>query len=514
MMGLSTSLRTLRPTFPFPIPLFLLACLLLGSSIALAADGSETKAREEGLEFIVFWEGVDPIMKIGDLVAYCAPVFWFSPDEPELHNREGKDILIPAPFPFDESSDGPVVYYQVRTVIVSADDDEDVFLTEESNPGDTILDLSRIYGLDINYNHYYRFESGLGGHDHDTEQAQIKVYVHRFEGAGGVTTYQLYLLQATGKAHALVWYDNIYRVDQDQLNRELELPFHIMVEEGKHASITDMNADGYYTPGYDVNVRRNDAWGLRDVIRTGSLFSPEFQGWMAKVRREPHRVFPPLPGDSPHRTRYSRGGEYAPDNAIYELRAMPSPDKALPDRELAKDMDGYYSKDWPETKSVSNAEKFRDWRDSENLIHSLAVAYRLNVVSGVSFSFPLLIVKNLEAPLVGGWLVNRIYLQDHGLRDFGYNILYTPSASRFLDGYFAAGFEIDYYDVPDVADLQRRTDFVFESGIKLRGNVKYSPLKFLGILTDFWGVRLGVKSRGFMKIDDLSYVFEFGAGVW
>ncbi|MCP5016065.1 MAG: hypothetical protein GY938_12460, partial [Ketobacter sp.] len=39
-------------------------------------------------------------------------------------------------------------------------------------------------------------------------------------------------------------------------------------------------------------------------------------------------------------------------------------------------------------------------------------------------------------------------------------------------------------------------DFVYEAGIKVRGNVKYSPLKFLGVLTDFWGVRLGVKARG------------------
>ncbi len=97
--------------------------------------------------------------------------------------------------------------------------------------------------------------------------------------------YQLYLLQATAKAHALSWYDNIYKVNTDNLNIELELPFHILVEEGKHASITDMNGDGYYTPGYDVNVRTNDAWGLRDVIRTGELFSAQFEAWMAKVRR-------------------------------------------------------------------------------------------------------------------------------------------------------------------------------------------------------------------------------------
>ncbi len=503
----------MRPIIPFTLFLILLASLLLGSPMALAIADKEDTQAEESHNFILFWEGTNPLMKMSDLVAYCAPVFWFSPDEPELGTRQGKDIKIPAPFPFDDDAETPIVYYQVPKVIVSSDGDYYEPEVNEKNIGDTILDLSKIYGFDLDYNHYYRFESGLGGHDHDTEQVQFKIYVHRYESATGAT-YQLYLLQVTAKAHALMWYDNIYKVNRDNLNEELELPFHIFVEEGKHASITDMNADGYYTPGYDVNVRRNDAWGLRDVIRTGALFSPKFEGWMAKVRQDPHRVFPPLPADSPHRAKHSRNGEYAPDNAIYELRPMPSHEAALPDKALAKDMVSYYSEGWPVTKELSGEAKFFDWWQAENFIHSLAVAFRWNDVAGVSFCFPLLIVKNVEAPLVGGWLVNRIYLQDHALRDFGYNILYTPSASRFLDGYFAAGLEVDFYESPGVDELFRSTDFVYETGIKLRGNVKYSPLKFLSVLTDFWGVRLGVKAKGFMKIDELSYVLEFGAGVW
>ena len=120
----------------------------------------------------------------------------------------------------------------------------------------------------------------------------------------------------------------------------------------------------------------------------------------------------------------------------------------------------------------------------------------------------------MEAPLVGGWLVNRIYLQDKNWRDFGYNILYTPSASRFMDPYFAAGFEIDKYDIPETNSVGKRTDFVMETGMKFRGNVKFSPLKFLSVLTDFWGARVGIKNRGFMNINEFSYIFEIGAGVW
>ena len=39
----------------------------------------------------------------------------------------------------------------------------------------------------------------------------------------------------------------------------------LLVEEGKHAVAPDRNADGVYTPGYDVNKRIKDAWGVRDV---------------------------------------------------------------------------------------------------------------------------------------------------------------------------------------------------------------------------------------------------------
>jgi len=53
-----------------------------------------------------------------------------------------------------------------------------------------------------------------------------------------------------------------------------------------------------------------------------------------------------------------------------------------------------------------------------------------------------------------------------------------------------------------------------ELGVKLRANVRYSPLKFLGFISDFWGIRLGMKNKGFSKISDINYIFEVGAGVW
>ncbi len=477
--------------------------------------GEQNKSDERDLSFIMYWEGTDPKMTIRDLAAYCAPVFWYSPDEPELNSKRGKDIRIPAAFPFEEVADVPVVYYQIRNILVSEESIAGAYEPDLQRIGNSIVDLSKIYGFDIDYNHYYRYEVGLGKHEHDTEQAQFKVYVHRVEDDSLATHYILYLIQTTAKAHALAWYDNIYKVDPDNLNFELELPFHIMVEEGKHASVSDMNGDGYYTPGYDVNVRTNDAWGLRDVIRTGELFSAEFEAWMAKVRRPQHKVLPPLPEDSPHRLKYERDGVYAPDNAVYQLRPMPSPDKAEPDKVLAHDMSGYYSDNWPYIKTLTETQKFFEWWEAGNLINSLAIAARVDDGQwGITFNFPLLLVKNVEAPLVGGWLVNRIYMQDKHWRDFGYQILYTGSASRFMDPYFSVGVEVDRYDVPETNTVDKRTDFVFETGLKFRGNVKFSPVKFLSVLTDFWGARVGIKNRGFMNIKELTYIFEVGAGVW
>ncbi|MBK8552750.1 MAG: hypothetical protein IPL53_17465 [Ignavibacteria bacterium] len=461
------------------------------------------------------WEGTDPIMTASKLAAYCAPIFWFSADEPELRNREGKNIKIPAPFPFESKSDSPVVYYQITYILNRENAKGKSFTKDYFNYGNSIIDLSKITAVDIYYSHYYRYEAGLGSHQNDTEQAQFQFLVRSYIDKNNVKHYFIFFVRVTAKAHALEWYDNIYEIDTDNPDYELSLPFHILVEEGKHASCSDINGDGYYTPGYDVNVRRNDAWGLRDVIRTGELFSSDFKSYMAKVRRPEFRVFPPLPEDSPLRKKYTVDGVYAPDNAVYQLRPMPSPKLAKTEL-LRHDMKDYYFEYSPYISNESEENDFLDWFIGESFINSLGVSWRIDdEASGPSLSFPLLIVKNVEAPLIGGWLVNRVYLQGNGIDDFGYNILYTPSASRFLDPYLSFGLEIDNFIKNNEADtIPPKTDFVFETGIKIRGNVTYSPLKFLSFLSPFWGVRLGVKNTGFMKINDLNYVIEIGAGVW
>ena len=114
--------------------------------------------------------------------------------------------------------------------------------------------------------------------------------------------------------------------------------------------------------------------------------------------------------------------------------------------------------------------------------------------------------------MLGGFLVWRAYLKDVRLQDFGLQVLYTPSASRWFDTYFAVGAEFDD-EIVDGAKVSQ-TWFVLETGLKFRANISTSPLKFLGFLTNFWGFRVGIRNYGAPDISNLVYVAEFGAGVF
>jgi hypothetical protein len=52
----------------------------------------------------IVWFGTDSLMTLQKLAAYCAPLLWFSPDEPLLEDTHGADIRIPASFPFETAS--------------------------------------------------------------------------------------------------------------------------------------------------------------------------------------------------------------------------------------------------------------------------------------------------------------------------------------------------------------------------------------------------------------------------
>ncbi len=258
---------------------------------------------------------------------------------------------------------------------------------------------------------------------------------------------------------------------------------------------------------------------------------------MTKVRRDEHRVFPPLPDDSPLRPLLQRRGAYENPYVEYELRPLPPADLALtspdvPDPQyLHRFMKSKEVEDWPEQGQAEAMQDYMDWLDEGRIVKSLAIALRADGDLGLSFVFPLFIVKNFEEPMSGGFIVHRMYVKDQRLRDFGWQLMYTPSASRWFDTYLAAGAEWDKEErwvnpedpdaplPPNPGDIEgweresfTETYFTLETGVKFRVNVE--AIKWLSWATDFWGLRAGILNKGFFDIDKLTYVLEVGAGAW
>ena len=452
----------------------------------------------------VVWYGGDSLMTASKMAALVAPILWYSPDEPLLQEADGKEIMIPEPFPFEGTASGPVSYYRVRTVKGGVGQ-TGAWTPDPEIRGEGVIDLDRTNAVEIDFFFYYSSEEGLGAHEHDVESTEFQLAIWELDHCEAGCRYAISVPRVNAKAHGLLWYDNTLEIDKYAV-----FPMTILVEEGKHASCTDKNGDGYYTPGFDVNKRVNDAWGIRDVMRGGALFTGGFQSWFVKVRTPDHRVFPPLPEDSPLRYRLSGDdGTFAPENAVYELRPFPHPDEAAADPHLVPFIADKGDPDWPEVDQDTALKDLGGLFDGENFAKSLSVAVRTDGDWGVSFVFPLLIFKNIQDPMGGGWIMNRLYFKDKKLRDVGWNILYSPSASRWIDGYAAFGVEWDYGESRQYLGA----DWMFETGIKFRANINHSPLRFMSKFgTDFWGLRMGLKAKGLLPVNEWAYVLELGAG--
>ena len=318
------------------------------------------------------------------------------------------------------------------------------------------------------------------------------------------TDYLIVIARVTGEAHGNPWYYNVLNVDD-----ETRLPIHLLVEEGKHATATDKNADGYYTPGYDVSIRTNDAWGVRDTLRGGSLLSGKYESWMSKVRTLEHRVLPSLPADSPlRRNLLTRSGDL-PSNAVYELRPYPL-SSATTDALLQKKIKEKEVENWPVVRASTSFAPILEALDEGRELKPYSIAYRYDGSPGLAVAFPLLLVKNFQDPLSAGYIVNRLYFSDTNLRDWGWMAMYTPSGSRWFDEYLAMGLDVDRFDKADGTEGSDK-EFVLEAGIKLRFR---APNRVLDWITPFWGLRAGIKNVGAFDIDHLTYVLELGAGVW
>jgi len=491
-------------------------------TLMLLLCGATTTAAAQRCDFSnvpgVVWWGPESKMAVSRFAAYMAPIFWFSPDEPNLNGASGPDIRVPEPFPSESvpPPQHPVLYYQLDRLLTRPGSKGEPIARVTDHPDQSMIDLTKTAVVIVKYFAYYATEQGLGAHPHDIEPVEFRVAIVQSTWDGfkkwiprgprcATTNYVIAVRRVSGQAHGLVWFWNV--LDTDDYT---QFPMHLLIEEGKHAIATDKNGDGVFMKGYDVNVRINDAWGARDIIRTGLLFTGGYESWMTKLRRPEHRVIPPLPEDSPLRTTLARRSPPG-RNAVFELRPFPPLSSAGDDHLLAHLMTDKVVNNWPAVEGLNDAKGWGKALNDGAVIKSLSIAYRNDGDGGVVWSFPFFVVKHLEDPMTGGYILQRMYVRGPHLRDFGWTALYTPSASRWLDSYISAGAE-NLHTTDTTGTIVGNWAFVMETGIKFRVNINETPLKALHILTDYWGLRAGIKYRGAMNINRLGYVLEFGAG--
>jgi hypothetical protein len=465
----------------------------------------------------IIYQSSDTLISFDKIAEAAAPMLWFSPDEPELYDAN-RDIQLPQAMPFDEPSTTPILYYKIRNVYTE-NKTLDLKSGKSTLERSEKLNLSNVIALEIEYYHYYEIETGLGGHPHDIESVMMQLKVHgNLDCEKG--EYCLEVKRVVARSHGQFWFENAITVDV-----QTYFPMSILVEEGKHASVTDKNADGVYTPGYDVTEKVNDAWGLRDIISTGRLFSGGFQAWMAKRRIPQTLILPPnYKNSKSFNLIQDRFPEYD-FTAFYKLRPFPSMPENLKetDRLLYHKIVEKRYEEWPKIKtSVPKNKKFERLSKEKKLSNKVGFSYRWDEGQGLSMSFPLLFVKHVEAPMTGGWFYNKFYLGStstnttfNGIdRVFGHQIQHTTSASRWIDTYVGLGWELFDLD-PAEGQYQHKVYMASELGLKIRLNITKTPLKFLRFLgTDYWGLRIGWKNLGFNPFVSNGFVVEFGAGAF
>ena len=473
-----------------------------------------------------------------DLALAVAPALWFSPNEP-LFGPGGniENTVIPARLPWsgassEERSRTPtasrVVYYRISAVRLRNRIQEGPVTSPSGrrrsfqDAGFDQVPLALVSSVRILYLMYYPEDVGFRGHSHDLEAVAITLTITPVSAASG-TCYTTRISQITGGAHGVDWYTNTLTIGESPHDGVI-LPPHILVEEGKHASAPDRNADGVFTPGIDVNRDVNDAWGVRDTMRPSFMGLPTYDVDQAKDRcTNPQIVFP-------HGSRHHERAPGAPcvqvrSPPVYELieagtegsssychigQTGERPAELRVLRELLKKWefcDGISVKEprwaggWFAEHLLSGPQGPGDIRrrDRISLGH---VGHRLR---GGEFGRGLYLVPYVgaRAPIIGGWAVPRltyVYFSSTDTHFGAVDVMYSPSGSRLIDWYSAVGFE--------TMSGTSQNRLVQELGFKLRFPSLGFPLNSL------IGARVGYRAQFFNSFAGGRWVFEGGIGGW
>jgi hypothetical protein len=430
-----------------------------------------------------------------ELATAAAPTLWFSPDEPlmgvgNVHlpevirclgspsaRSDQQSLASTAAGPREEST----VYYRIARVELHGKGCDLDLLDAQTLP------LGCVRKVAIRYYFYYELDVGVHSHWNDLERVELILGFDHHPSEEGLPpkdrrVFKATLLYAKGYAHEGEWQTNILHVKDPPYP---VLPLTILVEEGKHASCPDRNADGLYTPGYDVNARTNDAWGVRDVFAS-KLPGARYRQEQFKPRRSSeedptgpaHRIGGPASG-LPHRyalvSAHDRTpcdvpmpeGEEAAQHPLSGLLRLAKPYRL--DHLMTKHGFG----EPPEI--YTSRLRFHYGR-----LGGLATVK--NFAVGVSFLERKLpwgvLTFNLpwEVPLAGGWAFLRAEATSDHPRDTALGLGYTPSVGRFADWYAVVG-------------LRRRND--------VTGPASWRCEAEGGLQARVWnvGVRLGVVTR-------------------
>ena len=358
-------------------------------------------------------------------------------------------------------------------------------------PFDSNLHLDHVTAFAIKFFFYYREDfGGIREHCHDLEHAEFQVQVSK--NSRGLN--DLLLERVVGEAHGSTLYRNELVLESDD---DVALPMTLLVEEGKHASCPDRNGDGEYTPGYDVNKHVSDAWGVRDLLRSVKLVAPKYDAAMTKRRRGEDRVY------------LRRNDELDTANRSYELRRIPC-------SVLSHDpCEGRKHK-------LDLEAKMREFRfDRTAMIMVDHWLYRLvyqlidRYVSGIPLMFrwsfrwdngPHAVFGVADFRVPSGWLslaIRGSLVPDRMYGDAigGLDLIYSPSASRWLDKYGAVGLE---------GRCDRATCSSSDGSPTVVGAAEFGYKVKFPLWSHLWGAKLGIRFRGFDRLHDARMVCEVG----
>jgi hypothetical protein len=554
------------------------------------------------LEGTIVWRSIDypthPAFTLKTLANGSAPILWFSPDEPLLRARRAIPEEIPK-LQTPPNYSTRVVYYNIPRLLIknssrcaplltsdSVRDENTEWIDTPVTSPPSVADgldpkhppLDCLDSVKIRYFFYYDSEVGTAAHSNDFESVQINIdivsapllderirriskmpAVNVFQCGDGVTSGHCAVVRGVfGSAHGIAWYTNGLNV---QRNSDALLPLTVLVEEGKHASSPDRNADGTYTPGFDVDIHPNDAWGIRDILRTRWLQGPAFRADMAKHRLDRDMVFPSSPNPR-LKARYQQ--THLPSFGLSASNSGTAVEKWVPTYELrniqaedaGSDSDGrvtYCVKNSDHLSArvparlgcglTGSCEKLKTLFEDEEGCRQLRVLprkgwilireqlaklnaggthdeyltwprfFRERVLPSARFSGSMATISwtppiAWNVPGLDGWVTSRINfnrpLAPAPVKEGFADAVYSTSAARYMSVYAAIGRDTVLSDPRDPHSTRHTT--ALESGFKMR-----FPIPWLKI---FSGVRVGARADDPSSFRYGRLIIEVGGGSW